>query len=188
MPHTSRNFVVAYVLLVGLPLLGLAGVLRSGRSLVAPISIDGTWKVEGDTGNVSNQSCGKTVSSLVNTTLLISQSGKSLALTFDNPAKTAASGILDGKNLKASIGSQKEACRVVDQIKFRSGGQFDPKPRPANLNWICVIEQDAAVVCARGVSMPFANRRCCSRRRRTDAESFSLVLQFAVVPRSVRRR
>ncbi len=148
MPHTSRNFVVAYILLVGLPLLGLAGVLRSGRSLVAPISIDGTWKVEGDTGNVSNQSCGKTVSSLVNTTLLISQSGKSLALTFDNPAKTAASGILDGKNLKASIGSQKEAATQgcgLDQIPMLAA-VVDPKSEPRTLTGYVSVSGCASCV------------------------------------------
>ena len=48
MPHTNRNFVVAYILLVGLAVARLRGVLKSGRSLTAPISVDGTWKVEAD--------------------------------------------------------------------------------------------------------------------------------------------
>jgi hypothetical protein len=61
MSHTNRNFVVAYTLLVGLPLLGLAGVLRSGRNITAPISIDGTWKIE--TQSSSTQACAKSIAS-----------------------------------------------------------------------------------------------------------------------------
>ncbi len=38
MSKTSRNFVVAYVLLVGIPILALVGMLRWGNSLTAPVS------------------------------------------------------------------------------------------------------------------------------------------------------
>jgi hypothetical protein len=136
MPNTSRNFVVAYILLVGLPLLGLAGVLRSGRNLVAPISIDGTWKVEGDASRISNQPCARTISSLVNTSLVISQSGKSLALTFNNPSKTVASGSLEGKSLRASIGPQRDSAGEMgcggDQIPTLTAA-VDPKSEPRTL-------------------------------------------------------
>ena len=57
MQNTSRNFVVAYIVLVGLPLAGLAGVLRSGRNLAAPMSVDGSWKVEADATRLTNLSC-----------------------------------------------------------------------------------------------------------------------------------
>jgi hypothetical protein len=100
MSHTSRNFVVAYILLVGLPLLGLAGVLRSGRSLTAPISVDGVWKIETDAGRTTALSCDKPASAF--SSVVISQSGKSLVLTFNNASKTVSSGVLEGKSLRAS--------------------------------------------------------------------------------------
>ncbi len=133
MPHTGRNFVIAYILLVGLPLLGLAGVLRSGRKLIAPISIDGTWKVEGDASRISNQPCAKTLSSLLNTSLVISQSGKNLAITFNNPTKTVGSGLLEGKSLRASIGPQRDSAGEAgcggDQIPILNAA-IDPKSEP----------------------------------------------------------
>jgi hypothetical protein len=103
MSHTNRNFVVAYILLVGLPLIGLAGVLKTGRGLIAPISVDGMWKIEADTSRFATQPCAKTASSLVNTSLVISQSGKSLVLTFNNASKTVTSGVIEGKSLAASV-------------------------------------------------------------------------------------
>jgi Kef-type K+ transport system membrane component KefB len=43
---TNRKFVLAYILLVGLPLLGLFGILRAGRKLVAPPSVSQTVSLE----------------------------------------------------------------------------------------------------------------------------------------------
>jgi hypothetical protein len=102
MSRTGRNFVVAYILLVGLPLLGLAAVLRVGRSISPPISIDGNWRIEADASRLSTQPCGKTLSSFANGSLGISQSGKTLVLTFDNASRTSAMGSLDGNVIKVS--------------------------------------------------------------------------------------
>ncbi|HEY3971924.1 MAG TPA: cation:proton antiporter [Candidatus Sulfotelmatobacter sp.] len=52
MSHKSRNFVVAYALLVGLPLLGLGAVLRTGRTTQAPTAIGGVFKLESGVGHV----------------------------------------------------------------------------------------------------------------------------------------
>ena len=137
MPHTSRNFVVAYILLVGLPLLGLAGVLRTGRSLVAPISIDGTWKIQADTSRVSGPSCTKTVTSLLNSSLVISQSGKSLALTFNTPSKIPASGSLDGTSLKALIAPPRDSAAEADcsgDLLPTITASIDPKSEPRTLS------------------------------------------------------
>jgi hypothetical protein len=101
MSRTGRNFVVAYILLVGLPLLGLAGVLRSGRHLTAPISIDGTWKIEGNPKVGSSSSCGA-VSTFVSGPFVVSQSGRSLVVTFGKNQATAP-GTLDDKTLKTSV-------------------------------------------------------------------------------------
>lgn len=100
MSRTSRNFVVAYILLVGLPLLALVGVLRSGRHLSAPLAVDGTWKVDAGSSNLANHPCTE-ISSVLNSPLLISQSGRSLEVSFKG--KSPASGSLDDKNLKSSV-------------------------------------------------------------------------------------
>lgn len=46
MSPANRKFVVAYILLVGLPVLGLIGVLRVGRKLAAPVAVRSTVKLE----------------------------------------------------------------------------------------------------------------------------------------------
>ncbi len=142
MSHKSRNFVVAYVLLVGLPLLGLAGVLRSGRNLTAPIAVDGVWKIEADASRLAAQPCAKIVSALSNTSVVISQSGKNLVLTFNNPSKTAASGTLEGKTLKATVvpvrdSSSKAVCG--DDQPWTLTATVDPKTEPRSLTGVLSV-------------------------------------------------
>jgi hypothetical protein len=145
MSHTSRNFVVAYVLLVGLPLLGLAGVLKSGRSLVAPISVDGVWKIEAEASRLDSQSalqsCDKTVSSFAAGSVAISQSGKSLVLSFSNGSKTVASGVLEGKSLTASFVPAQDASRdnrCGDQL-ITLAAVIDPRVEPRSLNGVLSV-------------------------------------------------
>jgi hypothetical protein len=61
--------VLAYLLLVGGPLLVLLGILRTGGSLVAPPSIGGTWLIYGPTAGEVGRCLGTGAS------LEISQSG-----------------------------------------------------------------------------------------------------------------
>ena len=99
----NRNFVIAYVLLVALPLLGLAGVLRSGRGLVAPISVDGVWKFGVNSANLPTGRCGKSLASLQDSLVSISQSGKYLVVSLKNGPPAAGSGVIDGTTLNATI-------------------------------------------------------------------------------------
>ena len=136
MSRTGRNFVVAYILLVGLPLLGLAGVLRVGRSIKPPISVDGTWKIDADASHLANEPCGKILSSFANSSLGISQSGKTLVLTFDNSAKSSASGSLDGNVIKVPSALLRDAagdpaCGGNQSPVFTA--TVDPKTEPKSL-------------------------------------------------------
>lgn len=121
--NTNRNFIIAYILLVGVPLLGLAGVLKVGRTLTAPISIDGVWKVQSNGNTLSTEPCSQAISSLANSTLAISQSGRSLVLTFNNSAKTSALGAIEGKSLNAQLvlkeqGSSGAGCGANQPMTF----------------------------------------------------------------------
>jgi hypothetical protein len=100
---TNKGFVITYVLLVALPLLGLVGVLRSGRGLVAPISVDGVWKFDVDGENLPAGKCGKSLASLENSVVTISQSGKRLVLNFNDGPPAAGSGVIEGTTLNATI-------------------------------------------------------------------------------------
>jgi hypothetical protein len=99
---TNRKFVVAYIVLVGLPLLGLAGVLKSGRNLTAPISIDGTWKIEADLTSIGSRSCANALSSVLSSPLTISQSGLKLVVSSAK-AKTVSLATIDGTKINASL-------------------------------------------------------------------------------------
>ena len=103
MSGTNGKFVFAYAFLVVLPLLGLAGILKSGRSLQAPASIDGLWSLKVDTPHLDSQRCGKVLAATPDTAILISQSGNSVVLSFQGGAKITASGILEGTTLRASL-------------------------------------------------------------------------------------
>lgn len=122
MSRTNRNFVVAYILLVGLPLLGLAGILRNGRHLTAPISVDGTWKIDTDGNAGSNPSC-TAASTFLSSPFVIGQSGRNLIVTFGKN-KATASGTLDNKSLNTSIPDGDDS----------SGGQCGPAVLTAAVN------------------------------------------------------
>lgn len=99
MSHTNRNFVLAYIFLVGLPLLGLVAVLKGGRTLTAPFSVDGSWKVE--SSHPASSSCSDFISA-TDTPISISQSGPSLVIALNGGLRTA-SGTLKGKVITAQF-------------------------------------------------------------------------------------
>jgi len=103
MSGTNRNFVLAYAFLVILPLVGLAGILKAGRNVTAPVSIDGLWTMRVDSTQIDSLPCGKALATLPDKTLAITQSGRSFVVSFPNGPKLTASGTLDGANLRADL-------------------------------------------------------------------------------------
>jgi hypothetical protein len=101
MSRISRNFVVAYVLLVGLPLLALAAVLHKGRKLTAPLAVDGTWDMQVVQKDIPKQGCAAALATAADSSLQISQSGKNILISLAN-SRSQADGSLDGTTLKAS--------------------------------------------------------------------------------------
>ncbi len=89
-PHISKGFVLAYVFLVGVPILGLAGVLRVGRHISAPISVDGVWKLQNS--DLAELSCPQLATALQDG-ITISQSGKELEVGLGTTAQTAAANL-----------------------------------------------------------------------------------------------
>lgn len=103
MASTNRRFIVAYILLVGLPLAALAGVLKVGRRLSAPLYIDGIWKIDIRANSPSNDPCSQSVSSLLDSPIVVSQSGKSLEIMFQGASNAAVPGELDGTEITAML-------------------------------------------------------------------------------------
>jgi len=142
MSHTNRNFLIAYILLVGIPLVALVGILRAGRSLPAPISIDGVWKLEAVSQGPPAQPCGKFAADLSNSSLSISQSGKSLALAFGNALKSSSSGWLEGTSLNASVSPADTASACDGEVMITS--VVDPKTEPRSLEGSITIKDCAS--------------------------------------------
>ena len=136
--HSNRNFVIAYILLVGLPLVGLAGVLRSGRSLNAPFSIDGAWKVDAGAAHLSSAPCGDFLSSVSDSPLTISQSGTSLVIGLGGKTTT---GTLAGKTVKAqfAVAENPKAADCSDH-SLTLTATLDPLTEPRTLRGRLTVE------------------------------------------------
>ncbi len=102
MTHSNRNFILAYVLLVALPLFGLAGILRSGRNLSAPMSVGGLWKISANPDQLAAFPCGKSLLA-PNAAFTISQSGKAFTLNLPNSALSSTSGSIEGNTISATL-------------------------------------------------------------------------------------
>ena len=133
MSKTNRMFVLFYILLVGLPILGLIGVLRKGRSLTPPISVDGSWKVQTD--GMATLPCGKSPAGGSDVTLAISQSGETFTMNVAGAQKQAVFGVLDGTTLKATGPSSawpgENSC--ASGHDFSLVATVDPKANPRAL-------------------------------------------------------
>jgi hypothetical protein len=96
----NKNFAVAYLFLVALPIFGLVGILRSGQDLKAPTSVDGVWTIQAAATTGTMPSCMSALGLDLDTPVTISQSGKNFAI---NAGKTGGSGLIEGTTLQASL-------------------------------------------------------------------------------------
>jgi len=103
MTHSNKNFVLAYLVLVALPVLGLVGVLRSGRNLVAPESVGGSWKIQADSTKLAALPCGVPLATGSDAGFTISQSGKNFTMNFTNSPMSVSSGEIQELSVKATI-------------------------------------------------------------------------------------
>jgi hypothetical protein len=142
MTRANRNFILAYIFLVGLPLLCLAAVLRSGRGLSAPYSVDGAWKLEAGVNRTSASPCDNFFSAISNAPLSISQSGNTLVVALNGGTKTAT-GTLDGKILNAQFAGAGDAAECGDR-NLTLTATLDPQAAPRSMSGTLTIDNCAA--------------------------------------------
>ena len=87
----------AYLLLVGVPVLGLLGILEAGRGIAAPPSISGDWTLQFDPA----APCANGRASLRQPALSISQSGTGALITVNDGHATTLEASIDGSTLTA---------------------------------------------------------------------------------------
>ena len=90
----TRRLVVAYVLLVGLPLALLLTILRVGSHLHAPLSVSGAWTVTADLTPLAGTRCKDLIENIRQPFLNVSQSGSKLIFNLNNSPGTAIPGAI----------------------------------------------------------------------------------------------
>ena len=143
----NRKFVLAYTLLVGLPLLGLAGVLRFGRGLTAPISVDGVWQFGTDQAHLPHGKCGKGLASLEGSLVTFSQSGRELTVTVNNEWSATGSGVIEGTTLNATVpllqaSTNEPGCGSDNVLTLRA--TIDPKLEPRSMQGMVSFHECAS--------------------------------------------
>jgi hypothetical protein len=92
-----------YILLVGIPAVGVVEVLRIGENLRPPIFIGGTWSIQVSSETAGGRPCGDIPILFDGATLTISQSGSNLLLTLNNEQKTTLAGEIRDLTIIASM-------------------------------------------------------------------------------------
>jgi hypothetical protein len=99
---THTRLLLAYVILVGLPLLALIGILRAGQLVKPPVSLAGAWDVQADLNTVANVACRQWLVGIPQPFFSIVQSGASVTLSLNDSAKTTLAGTLRAGALSAN--------------------------------------------------------------------------------------
>jgi hypothetical protein len=141
MSTTNSKFLLAYVLLVGLPIAALVGVLKHGKTLTAPKSVDGSWQIQSGWNELGALPCG-TASTPEDAVLNISQSGKNFELTLPNGFHTQAFGSIDGKTLNATLSPalQPKLAGCSGEKAFTLVASLNTDVRPRTLSGTVAVD------------------------------------------------
>jgi hypothetical protein len=98
------HLLTVYFLFVGLPMLGIVGLLEAGRSLRAPRSVAGRWEIRSDLSPLAHTPCADLVKSVRQPALTITQSGSMLSIVLNNESATTLNGRIDQNIVTADFG------------------------------------------------------------------------------------
>lgn len=142
---------VHYVFLVGLPVLGVLGVLHIGQNLKAPASVGGNWSLAWDA--VPDGGCPALPASTNAASLFISQSGPHLVMELNSGAKTNLNGVLDELHITGTVAEVETAVfqATVDRQPepHQMSGFFAP-PGCATVYAFTAVRQPAPQFTTRG--------------------------------------
>jgi hypothetical protein len=108
-----------YFVMVGIPIVGVFGILRLGKDLKPPISVGGVWNVEVRSPPAGALPCNNFGSNP--RILTISQSGPHLSLEFDSPNETKLSGEINDEIIgaRSQVGRTASGPEPVLQLQAR---------------------------------------------------------------------
>lgn len=116
----KNNILLAYVCLVGIPLLALLGILYAGRNLYAPIALGGAWHLQADLRPPNLNECTPAVDAARHSVLIISQSGKYLTLVLH---RLQGSGTLQNGSIIVDLSGSTVAVPI--RLDAHVGGLVD---------------------------------------------------------------
>jgi hypothetical protein len=93
----NRQFLIAYTGLVIAPLFGLGAVLKCGRTLIAPPSLNGVWEIKLN-AEVPSLSCPTGLLRSWQNLVIASQSGKTFSISVIG-SPLAGGGLIEGNTL-----------------------------------------------------------------------------------------
>ena len=130
--------ILLYLLLVGLPGLGLFALMRLGRRLTPPISVAGTWSVETNSQAVDVSRCVNPFGRSDHPSLTITQSGTHLLVKFNDEEDNVLTGQIYGRHISAEVLSPSAttvvtaSSRDTSKILFRAA--VDRRTQPDRLS------------------------------------------------------
>jgi len=123
-----------YILLVGIPIIGVVAVLRIGGHLRPPIFIGGTWSLQVSSETAGDRPCSDMPILFDGAILTVSQSGSSLLLTANNEQKTTLAGEIRGLTIIASLPHQSITEELAPDHNLVFIYLQPPADRPAERN------------------------------------------------------
>lgn len=138
--------ILLYVGLVGIPILGILGLLQMGQRLSAPISLAGKWSAQLTPPN-SHEFAGE--DSLLRpgpTTLNITQSGPNLLLSFEQDPKSTFAGNIRDVTIDAGMVRQGATPTRTSNgtIAIYFHGRVDHQTKPDRLVGVLIFEDGSS--------------------------------------------
>lgn len=101
--HGWVRSLVLYAGLVGLPSLGVAGIVRVGERITPPLSVGGRWDVTVAPRSPADAACAGPLAGGTPTALVVAQSGGRVTVALGEPTQATGDGALAGVRLAATL-------------------------------------------------------------------------------------
>jgi hypothetical protein len=108
-----------YLILVGLPLVGIVGLLQVGQSLTAPISLAGKWSAQLLPVQTQDFAGSEWLLHSASKVLSITQSGPKLRLSFDDAPSITFDGSIRDLTISANV-HNREAAAAANPSNVRT--------------------------------------------------------------------
>lgn len=128
---SKRKLIIAYVCLVGIPLLGLIGIVHEGQRLNAPASVGGNWNVDGDFAAWAGKPCANLLTGARRPAVTISQSGSILSIVLSDAQAAPLTGTIQGRTLTAGADDPASSgvASCAGAIRVNATAEKDGKQR-----------------------------------------------------------